>query len=59
MPRTLEVFDMAGLAVESRDMSHEGIKLIRPDGYVAYETSHANHASALAPISSLLQRIAC
>jgi 2-polyprenyl-6-methoxyphenol hydroxylase-like FAD-dependent oxidoreductase len=42
--------------VELRLSRHPGIKLVRPDGYIAYAAHHADSGAALASVRSLLER---
>lgn len=42
--------------VELRPAKDSGIKLVRPDGYVAYAAHDGSSASALQPVRSLLER---
>jgi len=43
--------------VELRSSSEDGIKLIRPDGYIAYEARGRTLDRAVASVRSLVERL--
>jgi hypothetical protein len=50
------LFDSFTDVVEVRSLKQQGMKLVRPDGYVAYATDGRGGAGALASLRSILER---